>query len=138
MRAFHDGLAFYVPKAYSRTAHMDRFSPDAFLPLSPVVFEILLALAGEDRHGYAIMQEVEARSGGGISLHAGSLYRALARLLEQELIEELDGRAAETDDERRRSYRLTARGRAVARAEAARLAVQVERARASRLLGSRT
>ncbi|MBA3884371.1 MAG: helix-turn-helix transcriptional regulator [Acidobacteria bacterium] len=117
---------------------MDRFSPDAFLPLSPVVFEILLALAGEDRHGYAIMQEVEARSGGGISLHAGSLYRALARLLEQELIEELDGRAAETDDERRRSYRLTARGRAVARAEAARLAVQVERARASRLLGSRT
>jgi DNA-binding PadR family transcriptional regulator len=128
----------YVLKAYSRTAHMDRFRPDAFLPLSPVVFEILLALADEDRHGYAIMQEVEVRSGGGISLHAGSLYRALARLLEQELIEELDASTAGSDDERRRSYRLSARGRAVARAEAARLAVQVERARASRLLGSRT
>jgi DNA-binding PadR family transcriptional regulator len=115
---------------------MDRFTADAFLPLSPVVFEILLALAGEDRHGYAIMQEVEARSGGAVSLHAGTLYRALARLLEQELIEELD--AGATSDERRRSYRLTTRGRAVARAEASRLSEQVDRARATRLLGSST
>lgn len=117
---------------------MDRFRADTLLPLSPVVFEILIALAGEDRHGYAIMQEVGSRSGGAVSLHAGTLYRALARLLEQELIEELDGRAAETGDERRRSYRLTPRGRAVARAEASRLSEQVDRARATRLLGSRT
>jgi len=116
---------------------MDRFRPETFLPLSTVAFEILLALADEDRHGYAIMQEVEARSGGAVSLHAGSLYRALARLLEQDLIEELDPHAAGPGDERRRSYRLTARGRAVARAEAARLEQQVARARASRLLGTR-
>jgi DNA-binding PadR family transcriptional regulator len=115
---------------------MDRFKADTFLPLSPVVFEILLALAGDDRHGYAIMLEVDSRSGGAVSLHAGTLYRALARLLEQELIEELD--AGDTSDERRRRYRLTARGRAVARAEAARLSDQVDHARAIRLLGSRT
>jgi DNA-binding PadR family transcriptional regulator len=79
------------------------------------------------------MQEVNARSGGAVILHAGTLYRALARLLEQELIEELAARPAE-DDERRRYYRLTDRGVAVARAEAGRLAGQVAAARARRLL----
>ena len=116
---------------------MDRFLPDSFLPLTPVAFEILLALADGDRHGYSIMQEVGQRSGGAVTLHAGTLYRALARLLESELIEELDARPASGDDERRRYYRLTARGRAVARAEASRLADQVAAARACRLIKGR-
>ena len=81
---------------------MDKFRPDAFLPLTPVAFEILLALADGERHGYSILQEVEQRSGGAVSLHAGSLYRALARLLETELIEELsDAPVREHTDERR-------------------------------------
>jgi DNA-binding PadR family transcriptional regulator len=115
---------------------MDRFRAEHFLPLTPVAFEILLALADGEQHGYAVMQEVNGRSGGAISLHAGTLYRALARLLEQAWIEELasaPGRA-EREDERRRYYRLTPRGLAVARAEAARLADQVAAARARRLL----
>jgi DNA-binding PadR family transcriptional regulator len=113
---------------------MDRFRADTFLPLTPVAFEILLALADGDRHGYAIMREVEHRSDGAVRLHAGTLYRALARLLESGLIEELEGTAARDDDERRRSYRLTERGIAVARAEAGRLEQQVAAARARRLL----
>ena len=70
-------------------AHMDKFRPESFLPLTPVAFEILLALADGERHGYSILQEVESRSGGAVSLHAGTLYRALARLLESDLIAEL-------------------------------------------------
>jgi DNA-binding PadR family transcriptional regulator len=115
---------------------MDRIRPESFLPLTPVAFEILLALADAERHGYSIMQEVEQRSNGTVILHAGTLYRALARLLEHELIEELDERPAD-DDERRRYYRLTARGIAVARAEAARLSGQLAAARARRLLKAR-
>ena len=114
---------------------MDRFRAETFLPLTPVAFEIVLALADGERHGYSILQEVESRSGGAISLHAGTLYRALARLLESGLIEELDRRPAPAeDDERRRYYRLTSRGIAVARAEALRLESQVTAARARRLL----
>lgn len=116
---------------------MDRFRPDHFLPLTPVAFEILLALADGEQHGYRIMQEVNARSGGAVTLHAGTLYRALARLLEQALIEELAERPAE-DDERRRYYRLTDRGVAVARAELNRLSKQVEAARERRLLRGTT
>jgi DNA-binding PadR family transcriptional regulator len=99
-----------------------------FLPLTPVVFEVLLALAAAERHGYTIMQEVERRTDGRIVLHPGTLYRALGRLLDTGLIEELDERPDE-DDERRRYYRLTPLGRAVARAEADRLATQVTAAR---------
>ena len=112
---------------------MDRFRSDPFLPLTPVSLEILLALADGEQHGYRIMQEVNARAGGSVRLHAGTLYRALARLLEQELIEELAERPAE-DDERRRYYRLTDRGVAVARAEVDRLASQVAAAATRRLL----
>src|SRR5437899_1716163 len=103
--------------------------PQRYLPLTAVVFEILLALADGERHGYDVMQDVEQRTGGRIVLHAGTLYRALSRLLEQGLIEELDERPDRDGDERRRYYRLTTLGRAVARAEAARLASQVSAAR---------
>ena len=112
---------------------MDKFRAESFLPLTPVAFEILLALADGERHGYSILQEVETRSGGAVSLHAGTLYRALARLLESHLIEELDSPSRD-DDERRRYYRLTARGIAVARAEVGRLEGQLAAARTRRLL----
>jgi DNA-binding PadR family transcriptional regulator len=113
---------------------MDKFRPDSFIPLTPVAFEILLALADGERHGYGILQEVESRSGGAVSLHAGTLYRALARLLESALIEELDSPDPKHDDERRRYYRLTTRGVAVARAEVGRLEGQLAAARTRRLL----
>src|SRR5688500_4100828 len=105
--------------------HMDKFRPESFLPLTPVAFEILLALADGERHGYSILQEVESRSGGAVSLHAGTLYRALARLLESQLIEELQSPDPKNDDERRRYYRLTTRGVAVARAGVGRLEGQL-------------
>ncbi len=111
-----------------------RNDPEAALPLTPVAFEILLSLAEGDRHGYHIMQAVERRTGGRISLHAGTLYRALARLVEATMIEELDERPDPATDERRRYYRLTPYGRAVAQAEAARLESQVQAARSLRLL----
>ncbi|HYU79246.1 MAG TPA: PadR family transcriptional regulator [Vicinamibacterales bacterium] len=117
---------------------MDRFRPQAHLPLTPVAFEILLALADGERHGYSIMREVAERSSGAITLHPGTLYRALARLLESGLIEELDERPhVENDDERRRYYRLTPHGIAVARAEAERLAGQLAAARHRKLLKGR-
>jgi DNA-binding PadR family transcriptional regulator len=110
-------------------------SAESFLPLTAVVFEILLALAGGELHGYDIMREVESRSGGGVVLHAGTLYRALARLLRARLVEELDERPDPgMDDERRRYYRLTKLGREVAVAEARRMASQVDAARSRRLL----
>ena len=108
--------------------------PESLLPLTAVAFEILLTLSDADAHGYHIMQEVDRRTAGAIVLHAGTLYRALARLLEEALIEELGGRGP-GGDERRRYYRLTRFGRAVLAAEAARLEQQVRQARARRLLG---
>ncbi|MCC7031346.1 MAG: helix-turn-helix transcriptional regulator [Acidobacteria bacterium] len=112
---------------------MDRFRAESFIPLTPLAFDILLALAEGEQHGYRILQDVNARSGNAAPLHAGTLYRALARLLEQALIEELAERPAE-DDERRRYYQLTERGIAVARAEARRLAAQIATAEARHLL----
>ena len=108
-------------------------SPSSALPLTPVAFEILLALSASDLHGYAILQEVERRAGSSVPLRTGTLYRALARLLEDGLIEERPSPAGETD-ERRRYYRLTDHGRATLSAEARRLADQVAAARAHRLL----
>src|SRR2546427_6591955 len=106
--------------------------PDSLLPLSPATFHILLALADEDRHGYGIILDVAARTGGKLKLSAGTLYRSIQRMLEQGLIVETDERPApELDDERRRYYRITPFGRAVARAEASRLAELVKYARAS-------
>ena len=105
---------------------------DALLPLPPATFHILVALADEDRHGYAIIQEVAARTGGEVQIGAGTLYRSVQRMLEQGLIVEKRQRPApELDDERRRYYRITPFGKAVARAEARRLAQMVRIARAS-------
>ena len=102
------------------------------LPLPPATFHILVALADEERHGYAIMQEVASRTRGALNLSAGTLYRSLQRMLEQGLITEISSRPApEMDDERRRYYRITPFGRSVARAEARRLAEMLELARSS-------
>ena len=110
-------------------------APDALLPLSAVSFEILLTLSDADAHGYHIMQEVERRTNGAIVLHPGTLYRALARLLDDGVIDEVDaGSAAKGADDRRRCYRLTRFGHAVLVAEAGRLEQQVREARARRLL----
>ena len=106
--------------------------PEALLPLPPAVFHILMALADEDRHGYAIIQEVRSRTGGQVRLGPGTLYRSIQRMLDDDLIVEVDERPApELDDERRRYYRITPFGRAVARAEANRLQELVRLARAS-------
>jgi DNA-binding PadR family transcriptional regulator len=97
-------------------------APDSLLPLQPATFHILVALSDADRHGYAIMQDVADRSGGAFRLNPGTLYTTIRRLLEQGLLEELDDCPdPDDDDERRRYYRLTPFGRAVARAETARL-----------------
>ena len=113
-------------------AHRRSPSPESLLPLPPAAFHILMALGDADRHGYAIIQEVGARTEGQVRLSAGTLYRTIHRMLGEGLIEELRDRPApELDDERRRYYRLTAFGRDVARAEAARLAALVKLARGS-------
>jgi len=109
----------------------DSADVDALLPLPPVTFHVLLALADGDRHGYAIIQDVEARTGGELRLGAGTLYRSMHRMLEQGLIVESNRRPARAlDDERRRYYRLTPFGTAVARAETRRLTQLVRLARA--------
>ena len=104
--------------------------PSVFLPLPPATFHILLAVADEDRHGYAIIQDVAARTGGELKLSAGTLYRSVQRMLEQGLIVEPRERPEpELDDERRRYYRITPFGRAVAEAESRRLTQLLRMAR---------
>jgi len=116
----------------------DRGDIDALLPLSAATFHILLALADQDRHGYAVIQDVAARTDGEMRLSAGTLYRSIQRMLEQGLIVETRDRPdPEEDDERRRYYRITPLGAAVARAEARRLADLVRMARARGLAPGR-
>jgi len=115
---------------------MNQADPEKQLPLTPAVFHVLLALAGEERHGYAIMQEVAESTEGRIKMGPGTLYGTIKRLLEARLIEESDERPdPRLDDERRRYYRLTAIGEQVVRAEARRYASTVAMARGKRLLG---
>ena len=103
--------------------------------MSPTLFHILVALADQDRHGYAIMLDVTARTGGELKLSPGTLYGSIKRMLEQGLVEESGERPdAALDDERRRYYRLTDFGRRVATAEAERLSGLVQVARAKQLL----
>jgi DNA-binding PadR family transcriptional regulator len=111
----------------------------ALLPLPLATFHILVALADGDRHGYAIIQDVAARTDGALRLSAGTLYRSVHRLLEEGLIAEVRERPApEDDDERRRYYRLTPFGTAVARAEASRLADLLRLARSAGLAPGRS
>ncbi|HXD23031.1 MAG TPA: PadR family transcriptional regulator [Gemmatimonadaceae bacterium] len=110
----------------------------ALIPLQPATFHILMAVAQEDRHGYGIIQDVAQRTGGELNLSAGTLYRSIQRMLEQGLLIETDDRPApEFDDERRRYYRITAFGTAVARAETRRMAQLVRMARTQGLLPER-
>jgi DNA-binding PadR family transcriptional regulator len=105
---------------------------DALLPLSSATFHILLALAGHDRHGYGIMQDVEGQTEGKLKLSAGTLYRSIQRMLEQGLVIEVRERPAPgDDDERRRYYRATPLGIAAARAETHRLTELVRLAQAA-------
>jgi DNA-binding PadR family transcriptional regulator len=105
--------------------------PQSFLPLPPATFHILMAVTEEDRHGYAIIQDVAARTAGELKLSAGTLYRSIQRMLEQGLIVETQERPApDLDDERRRYYRITPLGSAVAKAEATRMSRMVKWARA--------
>ena len=109
---------------------MRESDPGTMLPLPPATFHILLAVADEDRHGYAIIQDVAARTGGELKLSAGTLYRSVQRMLEQGLIVEPRERPEpDMDDERRRYYRITPYGRKVAEAEARRLSQLVRMAR---------
>ena len=108
---------------------------DSLLPLPTAVFHILIALADRDRHGYSIMQDVAARTGGKVQLSAGTLYSSIRRMLEQGLIEELaESPDPSSTDERRRYYRLTRFGKRVAVAEVERLNAMVQQARATGLV----
>jgi DNA-binding PadR family transcriptional regulator len=108
------------------------------LPLPQAVFQILVALADQDRHGYAIMQDVVARTGGVLRLSPGTLYGSIKRMLEDGLIVEVDDRPSpDEDDERRRYYRITQFGRDLAKAEADRLTVLLRQARAVGLASKR-
>jgi DNA-binding PadR family transcriptional regulator len=113
----------------------ERSTPESFLPLSAQEFQILLALVDGERHGYGIMQEVRARTGAAVRLGPGTLYGAIKRMRGPGLVEAVPERD-EPGEERRRYYRLTPLGRAVAAAEARRLAGLVEDARLKRLLPS--
>lgn len=102
------------------------------LPLPLASFHILMSLADGERHGYAIIQDVSARTGGDLQLSAGTLYRSIHRMLEQGLVVEVRRRRTSLrDDPRRRYYRITSFGREVAHAEAARLQRLVQLARVS-------
>ncbi|HEY5902225.1 MAG TPA: PadR family transcriptional regulator [Anaerolineales bacterium] len=111
-------------------------NPEQLLPLTPAVFNILLALADGEKHGYGIMLEVEANTKGQVLMGPGTLYGSIKRMLQAGLIEESDERAdPDTDDPRRRSYyRLTALGRRTLRMEAERLAAQVRIAKEKKIL----
>ena len=104
-------------------------------PLKPGALLVLITLAAGDRHAYALRKEVAERSGGGVRLGPASLYRTIAALLEDRLIEESGRRPTpELDDERRRYYRITERGRHALRAETERLEALAAAARAAMLI----
>jgi len=110
---------------------IDRDRVDAFLPLRLVEFHVLLSLAGSERHGYGIIQDIEARDGSAVP-DVGTMYRALARMVDSGLIEAV--RSTDAGDERRNNYRITNRGLRVAKAEAARLHALTRAARIGGLL----
>ena len=110
-------------------------APLSQTPLTPAVFHILLALADGEKHGYAIMQDVEAQTRGGMKMGPGTLYGSIKRMLAAGLIEETGERPdPELDDERRRYYRLTGLGQRVVSAESERLVRAVAIARQKQVL----
>ena len=112
-----------------RRSHTPR-DPRAFLPLTPRVYHVLLALADGPLHGYGVILAVQQVTEGVIVMRTGTLYILLRRLLDQRLIEDCDERPGpDEDDERRRYYRLTELGRAVLEAESLRLQIVVAAAR---------
>lgn len=119
----------------------DRRSPEALLPLTPAVFHILLALSDGEKHGYAIMREVQSRTGGAMRMGPGTLYGSIQRMLKDGLIVELRDRADPAHgpahgEERRRYYRLSGFGQRVLLAEAQRLEQLVRIAQTKRVLPS--
>jgi DNA-binding PadR family transcriptional regulator len=109
--------------------------PEDASPPSAAVFQVLLSLADGDKHGYAILKDVEEQSSGEVLLSTGTLYAIIKRLLAEGSIQECRNRPpADQDDQRRRYYRLTAQGRAVAAAEAERMEKLIARARESKLI----
>src|SRR5260370_25168168 len=107
----------------------------SIIPLTPAVFHILLALADRERHGYGIRQEVSARTEGKVVLGPGTLYGTISRMLQAGYIEESGERSdPQLNDERRRYYRITAKGRRAAATEAERLEELLRIARAKRVL----
>jgi DNA-binding PadR family transcriptional regulator len=112
-----------------------RNEAEAPSPLTPAMFHVLLALAGEDLHGYAILKDVELRTDGKVRLSTGTLYGLIKRLLADGLIAEVRTRPGEAHgDERRRYYRLTPKGRLVAATEAERMDEVLSMAKARNLL----
>ena len=107
---------------------------DRQLPVPPAVFHILIALGEGEKHGYAVMQEVAERTDGKVRMSPGTLYGSIRKMLDEGLIEESFRRGAPADDERRRYYRVTKFGRAVAAAEAERLAALLHHARLNGLV----
>lgn len=104
-------------------------------PLTPAVFHILLAIADGEKHGYGIMQEVSASTGGKVILGPGTLYGTINRMLAAGLIEESGERSDPgLNEERRRYYRITSKGSHAAMAEAERLCALLRIARAKQLL----
>ncbi len=111
---------------------MGRFDPSTYLPLTPAMFQVLVALADGEKHGYAVIKDVSRRTDGKVRLRAGTLYTVIRRFVDDGLIQESAVRPDPAlDDERRRYYRLTDRGRAVAVAEARRMADTLAQARAA-------
>ena len=114
----------------------DARDPEQLLPLTPAEFEVLIALADGDKHGYAILKEVARRTEGEVRLGVATLYTLLRRLVGEGLLAESSERpVAALDDERRRYFRLTDFGRKVAGAEAARMEKVLAMARAKHLIG---
>jgi DNA-binding PadR family transcriptional regulator len=109
---------------------------DSHLPLSPAVFHILLALADEDHHGYAIMRDIEDRTDGVVKVGPGMLYGSIKWLVADGFIEEAAAKG-KAEDERRKYYRLTANGRGLLKAEASRLEAAVRLARSRRVLSKK-
>jgi DNA-binding PadR family transcriptional regulator len=112
--------------------------PESLLPLAPATFDILLALAGGEHHGYGIMKEIATRTNGAVQIGAGTLYGALKRLLASGVVEEIERDDPDDAGGRRRYYRLTRYGLEVARAESRRLQQAVRDAHRMKLIPRRS